>query len=446
MNQAPEISVVIPTHDRRASVLRLLSALRDGTFPSDRFEVVVVADGCNDDTVAAVSSMSWPFSLRVIEQSPARGAATARNLGAGASTSPRLVFIDDDIEPLPTLLAAHVAAHARAADAPRTPHGEPLIVVGAPIPVRTNHIGMHHLAVWGWWEQRFERMREPGHRFTYDEIFTGTLSMPTSVFEAVGGFAESLPFSCRDDSELGLRLIRHGVRIEFSREAGGFHHEMRDRHRLAQRKIAEGSADAMLARMHPEVWPALMLSWPDEPLWTRLGFFRRIAFAAPALGDLIASAIARALDGLERIRARGYWRQLHAGTMYYWYWRGAATALGDASALRRLAEDSLAALSRRSIRQLEIDLRDGVGEAQATLDRERPDAVRVKYGACEIGRVPAGPGAEPLRGAHLRAILATADFANPLVGALGLDALGVRAVDQGEMRTAPEELAPISHG
>ena len=232
-----------------------LAGLRDGTFPADRFEVVVVADGCNDDTVAAVSSAAWPFSLRVIEQTPARGAATARNIGARASRSSLLVFIDDDIGPLPTLLAAHVDAHARSTDAARTSRGEPLIVVGAPIPARTNHVGMHHLALWGWWEQRFERIREPGHRFTYDEIFTGILSMPTSVFQAIGGFAESLPFSCRDDSEIGLRLIRHGVRIEFSREAGGLHHEIRDRSRLAQRKMAEGSADAMLARMHPEIPP-----------------------------------------------------------------------------------------------------------------------------------------------------------------------------------------------
>jgi glycosyltransferase involved in cell wall biosynthesis len=441
VSRRPEISVVVPTHNRRESLLRLLASLRDGTFPPDRFEVIVVADGCNDDTVAAASGVAWPFPLRTIEQTPPRGAASARNLGARASASPILLFIDDDIEPLPTLLAVHVGAHARAE------RQEPLVVVGAPIPVRSDGVGLHHLAIWGWWEQRFEQMREPGHRFTYNEILTGALSMPTSVFRAIDGFAESLPHSCRDDSELGLRLIRHGVRIEFSREAGGFHHEIRDRRRLAERKRAEGGADAMLARMHPEVWPALMLSWPDEPLWSRLGFFRRVGFSAPALGDLLASAMARALDVLEWIRARGYWRQLHAGTAYYWYWRGAASALGSMSALRGLADAAHDASLRRTVRHSEIDLRDGIERAAATLDLERPDAARLMYGACEIGRIPAVPGAEPLRGVHLRPILERT-FALPLIAALSLEDLGVIATsaDDPRPRIAPDVLAPVTHG
>jgi glycosyltransferase involved in cell wall biosynthesis len=420
VSPTPEVSVVVPTHNRRDSVMRLLAGLRDGTFPADRIEVVVVADGCNDDTVTSVSRMALPFPLRVIEQSPARGAASARNLGASVSTSPLLIFIDDDIEPLPTLLAAHVDAHAR------VEHPEPLVIIGAPLPMRSRDSGFHHLAVWGWWEQKFERMREEGHRFTFDEVFTGTLSMPSSVFHAIGGFADSLPYSCRDDSELGLRLLRHGVRIAFSRDAGGFHHEIRDRGRLVQRKVAEGSADAMLARMHPELWPALMLSWPDEPIWSRLGFFRRIAFASPTLGDLLAAAMARVLDALEWIRARGYWRQLHAGIMYYWYWRGAATSLGDWSALLRLAEEARHAALQRELREMDVNLSDGIEAAAAALDRGRPDAVRLWYGAYEVGHVPAVPGAERLRGSHLRPILATT-LASPMIAALALSRLELAA-------------------
>ena len=78
----PRISVVIPTHNRRDSLLRLLRALREGTYPHERFDVVIVADGCTDDTVAVLHRTPFPFAMRVLEQSPGHGAGAARNLGA----------------------------------------------------------------------------------------------------------------------------------------------------------------------------------------------------------------------------------------------------------------------------------------------------------------------------------------------------------------------------
>ena len=78
----PSISVVIPTHNRRASLFRLLGFLGSGTTPPDRFEVIAVADGCVDDTGPALRSATFPFALRVTEVNPGKGPATARNTGA----------------------------------------------------------------------------------------------------------------------------------------------------------------------------------------------------------------------------------------------------------------------------------------------------------------------------------------------------------------------------
>jgi len=358
---APLISVVTPTHNRRDSVVRLLDRLRDGSYPHAEFEVIVVADGCVDDTVAVLRAASYPFPLQVLEQSPGRGAATARNRGAAAASGAILIFIDDDIEPLPTLLAAHAAAHADA--------GEALVVIGAPIPVRTPESDFQHIAVWGWWEQQFEQMRLPGHRFTYDEVFSGILSMPAALFSAVGGFEVALN-SCRDDSELGLRLIRGGARISYSREAGGYHHEMRDRARLILRKRAEGRADVLLARKYPDLWWTLRLSHSAGHSLP-LRFLHRAARTMPRLGDAVAGLLARSLGPLEHFRLRNTWRQVHAGVMYYAYWRGAMESLasdGDGTA-------ALAELARRGddptqwhpLKQIDLDLADGLEAAESRL-------------------------------------------------------------------------------
>jgi GT2 family glycosyltransferase len=417
MPAALELSVVIPTHNRRPRLLRLLESLRDGTLAVDRFEVIVVADDCTDDTVAALAATSLPFAVRVLEQTPGCGAATARNAGAKVARGPVVVFVDDDIEPFPSMLAVHAAAHADA----RENGAEPLVMVGAPVPMRASDAGFHELAVWGWWEQELEQMAEPSHRFTYDEVFTGILSIPAALFADVGGFETSLPYSCRDDSELGWRLIRRGARIAFSRAGGGYHHEMRSRASLLERKRAEGSADAMMARLHPELWPVLRLSLPL--IDRRLRGFPRLAFAARWLGTPLTVAACTVLDLFERLRMRGFWRRLNAAVMYYQYWRGVATFLGARDALGALADSARAVEeSKPAARELAIDLCRGVTVAADAIDEARPDALRVLVAGREVGRIPPRIGAEPLRGRHLAPLLVR-HLGEPITTALALEDL-----------------------
>ncbi|MBK8006615.1 MAG: glycosyltransferase [Gemmatimonadetes bacterium] len=73
----PALSVVIPTHNRRDSLLRLLAALERGTLPAERFEAVVVADGCADDTVRAGGGRVVLVPRAGVRAAAGRGAAAA---------------------------------------------------------------------------------------------------------------------------------------------------------------------------------------------------------------------------------------------------------------------------------------------------------------------------------------------------------------------------------
>ena len=103
---ALEISVIIPTYNRKASLLRTLESLGQQMFPADRLEVVVVDDGGSDGTDAITESM-YPFRLLCVRQTN-QGSAAARNHGAQQSTGDILVFIDDDM----TLHSGYLAALA----------------------------------------------------------------------------------------------------------------------------------------------------------------------------------------------------------------------------------------------------------------------------------------------------------------------------------------------
>src|SRR5579859_3268611 len=102
----PFISVVIPTYNRRDSLLRTLAALERQAYPFDRFEVIVVSDGATDGTGDAVRALSTSYRLRCLEQVNS-GPSVARNHGARAACGEVVVYLDDDVEPLPRFLERH---------------------------------------------------------------------------------------------------------------------------------------------------------------------------------------------------------------------------------------------------------------------------------------------------------------------------------------------------
>src|SRR5690348_1955370 len=63
-----QISVVVPTFNRREVVLRTLETLSAQDFARDQYEIVVVVDGSTDGTAAAVRSVEVSCALSVVEQ------------------------------------------------------------------------------------------------------------------------------------------------------------------------------------------------------------------------------------------------------------------------------------------------------------------------------------------------------------------------------------------
>ena len=112
--KTPRVSVVIPTYRRRASVERVLEALRRQTFSADLFETVVSVDGSEDGTRESVAAFPAPYALKGLWQAN-RGRAAACNAGVRAARGELIVLLDDDMEPAAEFLEAHVGAHATGA-------------------------------------------------------------------------------------------------------------------------------------------------------------------------------------------------------------------------------------------------------------------------------------------------------------------------------------------
>lgn len=104
----PDISVVVPTHDRAGRLEALVRALEHQTLRAERFEVVVVDDCSSDGTGAELDRLAASSSVQVLALTTPinAGPAAARNLGWRKASAPLLAFIDDDCIPEPGWLEA----------------------------------------------------------------------------------------------------------------------------------------------------------------------------------------------------------------------------------------------------------------------------------------------------------------------------------------------------
>ena len=383
----PKISVVIPTHDRAEALGRLLRALRDQTLSADDFEVVVVADGCHDQTLATVRNGRWPFRLRILEQPPS-GAATARNRGAEQSSGDLLLFLDDDVEPDPDLLRAHLSLHA---------DHEAVVGLGSlrPVIAQDSFFGV---TLRGWWEEMSEPVRERGHRYSCFDLLSGHISIRRQSFLALGGFDSTL--RCREDYELGYRINATGLPFRLVTGAGARHHETSDLAKAIRRKFDEGVADVGLCERHPALVDALPLQ--RKPVGSRLTpLLYWLAWHQPAVGDALAWCVTRTLPLYEFWRLRYRWRMRIEDLLSYWYWRGVAKATASRDRLTAL----VAKRPAKCDTCVTIDLEAGLEAAESQLDKLRPASIRLVYGTHFIGELKEAPGAEPLQGIHLRRII-----------------------------------------
>jgi glycosyltransferase involved in cell wall biosynthesis len=98
-------SVVIPTHNREATITRALSSVLQQS--TTRLEVLVVDDASNDATVEKIEAIADP-RVKIISLPHRSGANAARNQGVRSSTAEWIAFQDSDDEWLPFKLKAHL--------------------------------------------------------------------------------------------------------------------------------------------------------------------------------------------------------------------------------------------------------------------------------------------------------------------------------------------------
>lgn len=333
---APGFSIIIPTYQRRETVCDAVRALARCGY-AGAVEVIVVVDGSTDGTAPALTALSCPFPLRIVEQANG-GAAQARNAGAGVAGNEILLFLDDDMLAAPDLIERHAAAHEEGAEAV---FGDIPLSPDSPPGFLSRGVGL-------WIAERSARL-SAGAPLGIDDLLTGQLSVRRSVFQALGGFdtrfTEGGSFG-NEDLDFGLRLLgAHDVRYE-PRAISYQRYVVTPAQNLRQFREA-GRADTVLAAKHPRRIRELRAARQADSARTRL-ILRPLA-ALPGL----AHALGHFASGVgTRIGHRGHMGDRIAARLFFFardvaYWAGVRVGGGlpDSRTLRVLCLHAIADLS-----------------------------------------------------------------------------------------------------
>lgn len=202
-------SLIIPTRGGAERLPVLFDALAQQTHAA--WDAIVVVDGDIDNTRAIVERYAH-LPVRAIVLPENRGRVTALNTGFDAATGDVLIRCDDDFEPSPGHVAAHVQAH----------EVRECGVVGLPLNVAPENA---YMRVYG--RDADERSRASAYGTPPDQrwrLWGGNTSVTRDVFRRVGGFDTRYRGYGWEDLDFGYRLAKLGIPIDLVREAEVRHH------------------------------------------------------------------------------------------------------------------------------------------------------------------------------------------------------------------------------
>ncbi len=90
----PLVSVIIPTHNRKNKLIRLIDSILQSNYPKEKLEIIVVDDASTDGTYEEVRK-KFP-QIKVIRNEKELFLAGSRNIGIKNAVGEYIFLIDDD--------------------------------------------------------------------------------------------------------------------------------------------------------------------------------------------------------------------------------------------------------------------------------------------------------------------------------------------------------------
>jgi GT2 family glycosyltransferase len=279
-----ECSVVIPTYNRLDTLRHVVPTLLAQDLEPDRYELLICDSNSTDGTAEYLATVSSEHPNVRHLPGAYSGRAAARNAGIAAARGEVVLFNDSDILASPDLLARHLARHRER---------RRIAVVGLEVQVNNLEDYAHKR------DHPDERgSLHPASRthLTWLYFLTGNASVRRVDLVDVGSFDENFTGYGHEDLELGYRLQKSGVRIEYEPEAVNYHcQDVGHEDQKAKMRLA-GRSTVRFYRKHPDFDVRLRLGMTPVSLGLHslltsapslLGYFDRRSESSKFARDLV---------------------------------------------------------------------------------------------------------------------------------------------------------------
>ncbi len=228
-----KISVAIPTYKRPALLSRCLDALYNQRFDKNKYEIIVVSDGHDDQTKKIIDrfrDIDLP-RLHYYVLPEHKGPAAARNIGWQHAESKLIAFTDDDCIPEPFWLRKFYNAYLRVSKSKVAFAGHTIV----PIPSDPTD-----------YERNVANLEKA-------EFITANCACTRQALLTAGGFDEAFSMAWREDSDLQFKFIQHGIPI-IPVEAKVTHPVRKVHWGISLKEERKGMFDALLYKKFPGLY------------------------------------------------------------------------------------------------------------------------------------------------------------------------------------------------
>ena len=262
----PNISVIIPTCNRLDLLKRTLESLEKQSVDSKILQVIIVDDASTDGTMGYLENYKSRYSTEIVLFPKNRGRSATRNAGEKKATGRILLFIDGDMEFGPDLIKGHLLKHS----------SKKLVILGRVLYEES-------LPYRGY--QRYIQTRG-ANKLPYGKplpgryFLSGHVSMPSTIFQTVGGYDEEFQAHGGEDLDLGMRIVKKGYTIVFEPDLVMKHLHIRHLNQVLNLAFEYGrSTVPRLVEKHGQLYKELRLDFLDGGIPLRL--VRKLILSAP---------------------------------------------------------------------------------------------------------------------------------------------------------------------
>lgn len=259
-NVTPTVSVILAVHDGAKQIGAKLANLQQLDYPPDMIDIIIVCDGCRDDTAGVCERFGDP-RVRVLQLAERRGKAACLNEASAVASGDVLLFTDVRQAISPSALRELVANLA-----------DPAVgAVSGELQLENLHSGFAQ-GVDAYW--RYEKLiRHAEGRSGSTVGVTGALyAMRRELLEPLP------PGTVLDDVLIPMRVAARGRRVVFEPLALVWDRPSQHSADEQRRKIRTLAGNYQLIQLAP--W--LLEPW-SNPLWFRFVSHKLLRLLAPWL-------------------------------------------------------------------------------------------------------------------------------------------------------------------